>query len=165
MKRLLLLAAAIAVVTFVTETQVSAQGYLNGYEFGTGIAASDFYRRPNRPVFGGYGFGAFRNFDRVRTVVRDESQPYFAVNPPIYYSHPVKRPYGISPFPAPSGIVPVEMSYPIPMPVSQKNPFYNPEVEPVSDEVAPAEPKSDNKVTWIENPHFDPTTNWALTSR
>jgi hypothetical protein len=29
--------------------------------------------------------------------------PYFAMNPPVYYSHVVARPYGWSPFPHPFG--------------------------------------------------------------
>ncbi|MBN2024566.1 MAG: hypothetical protein JW809_17435 [Pirellulales bacterium] len=30
-----------------------------------------------------------------------ESPPYFAVHPPVYYSRPIARPYGWSPFPWP----------------------------------------------------------------
>ncbi len=125
MKRLLLLAVAIAAVTFVTQSNASAQGYLNGYEFGTGLIASDFNRGNFNNRFRG-GFG-FRDFDRIRTVVRPESQPFFAVNPPVYYSHIVKRPYGVSPAPAPSGILPVEMQFAPAVPVTVKNPFFNQE--------------------------------------
>lgn len=30
--------------------------------------------------------------------------PYFAQNPPVYYSYPVKRPYGLSPYPFPGTV-------------------------------------------------------------
>jgi len=151
MKRLLLLAVAIAAVTFVTETNANAQGYQNGYEFGTGLIASDYGRRQFRPNL--RGFDAFRNFDRIRTRVRPETQPYFAVNPPVYYSHIVKRPYGVSPFPAPSGIMPVEMQFQPAVPVTIKNPFFNQEVAPAK---VPAQPKAESgeKTTWIANPYM-----------
>lgn len=154
MKRLLLLAAAIAVVAFVTESNANAQGYINGYQFGTGVAASDFYggRRPfNRGFFG------FRDFDRIQTRVRPESQPYFAVNPPVYYSHIVKRPYGVSPFPAPAGIAPVEMQFVPAVPVTIKNPYVG-EVAPAK---VPAKPKTktDEKTTWVPNPYLNNVAN------
>ena len=155
MKRLLILAVAIAAVTFVTETNASAQGYMNGYQFGTGIAASDFHRPGygHRPHQRYNGFGLY-NFDRIRTAVRPESQPYFAVNPPVYYSHIVKRPYGVSPFPAPSGIAPIEMQYAPPTPCTITNPYYNSDVEPVEvPEAVPAETTA-VKTTWIPNPHI-----------
>lgn len=161
MKRLLLLAAAIAVVTFVSETNVNAQSYTNGYQFGSGLNASGFHfgNRPIRPwppgIHPGYGFGfGFNNFGRIRTRVRPETQPYFAVNPPVYYSHIVKRPYGISPFPAPAGIPPVELNYAAPEPVSIKNPFVNRDVAPVK-VPATEKPATDNKTTWVPNPYLN----------
>ena len=43
----------------------------------------------------GYGYGyywtGYRHFTRPDI-------PYYAINPPVYYSHPVKRPYGFSPY-------------------------------------------------------------------
>ncbi|MFZ5832935.1 MAG: hypothetical protein ACOY3P_22840, partial [Planctomycetota bacterium] len=34
-----------------------------------------------------------------------ESPPYFTLNPPVYYSYPVPRTYGYSPYPYPPGTV------------------------------------------------------------
>jgi hypothetical protein len=43
-----------------------------------------------------YGYGA-------SNIYTAEHVPYFALHPPVYYSYPVSRPYGWSPFPhAPS---------------------------------------------------------------
>jgi len=52
--------------------------------------------------WGGYGGGypgmnySIYTMDRV---------PHFALNPPVYYSQPVSRSYGVSPFPYPSTIL------------------------------------------------------------
>lgn len=43
--------------------------------------------------FGGYGFGMGRLYNSLEYNV-----PYFAAHPPVYYSHPVPRTYGHSPF-------------------------------------------------------------------
>ena len=36
---------------------------------------------------------------------QDEHIPYFALHPPVYYSQPVPRPYGWSPFAYPPGVM------------------------------------------------------------
>ncbi|HVX11979.1 MAG TPA: hypothetical protein VHC22_12415 [Pirellulales bacterium] len=49
------------------------------------------------PYFLGYGFygnGLYNSIDRP---------PFYALFPPVYYSHPVGRPYGYSPFAYPPG--------------------------------------------------------------
>jgi hypothetical protein len=66
--------------------------YLDGYGFGAGLG------------FGGYGNQGLGNRANAYKL------PYFAVHPPVYYSGDiVRRPYGVSPFAAPPGIMPVEM--------------------------------------------------------
>lgn len=50
--------------------------------------------------------------------------PYFALHPPVYYEGIVKRPYGISPFAAPPGVLPVEMTVKV-EPKTVLNPYYN----------------------------------------
>lgn len=132
MKRLLCLVMAIAAVSILTESGASAQGYSSGYLFGSGIGAS-----------GGFGFRS-----RAR-----EQPPYFAQFPPVYYSHIVKRPYGVSPFAVPGGIAPVELGAQLPTPQCVKNPFFGKEVAPVK---APAKveekEKTEMKTTWVTNP-------------
>jgi hypothetical protein len=53
--------------------------------------------------FGGYGFGGY-GYGIPYNVYGQQSIPYFALYPPVYYSHPVARPYGFSPFAYPPGI-------------------------------------------------------------
>ena len=109
MKRLLILTFAIAAVTMMSESNASAQAYQNGYLFGAGTNANC----------------------NVSSRWQREQPPYFAQFPPVYYSHVVKRPYGISPYAAPAGIAPVEMSIAVPISISVKNPFFKPDMAPV----------------------------------
>jgi hypothetical protein len=48
--------------------------------------------------------------------------PYYALYPPVYYSYPVARPYGYSPFALPPGVEPVEPQEPMAEEII--NPFY-----------------------------------------
>ena len=131
-----LITSALAIAAFavlsMNVSSAEAQSYHNGYGFGAGI-----------------GFGqcrGFSNFDRP---------PYFAQFPPVYYSHIVRRPYGISPYAAPPGIAPVELNAPS-QPVTISNPFFDQEVAPVSlESVAPAEVPASDDVTWIRNPYIE----------
>ena len=134
MKRLLALAVAIAAVSIMAETKATAQGYSNGYQFGAGVRAN---------------CGIRSNFASGYTA--REQLPYFAKFPPVYYSHIVKRPYGVSPYAAPAGIAPVELNFAAPVPVTVKNPFFEKKVLPVKAPEKPAaEPEM--KSTWIANP-------------
>ena len=53
------------------------------------------------PMALGYGF--FGN--GLYGLMNSESPPYYAMFPPVYYSQPVARPYGYSPFAYPPGYV------------------------------------------------------------
>ena len=53
--------------------------------------------------FGGCGFGGY-GYGMPYNVYGQDSIPYFALYPPVYYSHPVPRPYGFSPFAYPPGV-------------------------------------------------------------
>ena len=162
MKRIFALMAAIAVIAFFGNTTASAQGFQNGFEFGSGLNASGFNFNSPRGYGNRYGnrYGngnRFGNFNGgIFTRRRLEEPPYFAKFPPVYYSHIVKRPYGVSPFAAPSGIMPVEMT--IPSPMSMKNPYFESQVAPVSNQATPAAPAVDetkNKATWVSNPYIN----------
>ena len=74
-----------------------------------------------------------------------------------YYDRIVRRPYGISPFAAPPGIAPVELSIPAHAPMTVKNHFFDSKVAPVSEsiKVKEADKSMDNKTTstWVSNPY------------
>lgn len=66
------------------------------------LAASLVSTKAEAQVFGtgGYGLGFYNysSYDMPRI-------PYYALYPPVYYSYPVARPYGYSPFAYPPGVL------------------------------------------------------------
>ena len=106
MKSALYLAMAVALVAVFT-TDVSAQSYNQSYQFGVGLNYGGGFPYPNLDDCNRGGF--FGN--RIGVLRRQESPPYFAQFPPVYYSGIVRRPYGISPYAAPPGIVPTPFTY------------------------------------------------------
>jgi len=59
---------------------------------------------------GGFGFYApFYDANVYNSFHRPDNLPYFAKHPPVHYSDQiVRRPYGVSPYAAPAGVVPAE---------------------------------------------------------
>jgi len=136
MIRLLAMAIAVAAFSLMTSSSAQAQGFNGGYQLGAGFNA-------NR--CGGFGVGNY---------TPREQPPYFAMHPPVYYSHIVKRPYGVSPFAAPAGIAPVEMSYPQVQPLSVKNPFFGKDMNVKAPAKAQSK-KTNNKSAMIVNPYIE----------
>ena len=136
MKRMIAVMTAVIAISAAGVQEANAQDYRGGYQFGVGIRAA--------AVGGCCG-------------MQREQPPYFAKFPPVYYSHIVRRPYGISPYAAPAGIAPVEMSVPMSKPVTKLNPYFNdqvaPAVEPVADQTTDATTEVGDKVArWQSNP-------------
>ena len=174
MKNIMTLAiaiAALALFSTMSTEQVSAQGYNNGYQFGTGVNQSfrgggfngGFHGRQS----GGYGGGFFAGFNQIGIVDRVQAPPYFAQFPPVYYSGIVRRPYGISPFAAPPGVEPVELRHQVieAEPITIRNPYLN-NVESASGPAIEVEKETvndtDNKTTWTKNKYFDQTEHEAI---
>ena len=147
MKRILAIAFAVTAVTIMTDASANAQINAPGFGFGIGL---------NQAGAAGFGGGGFLG---VRSAQRFEQPPYFARFPPVYYNRIVRRPYGISPFAAPPGIAPVELSVPAPVPMTVKNKFFNSNVAPISESstMEEATTKTDNKTTatWVSNPYVE----------
>jgi len=65
--------------------------------------------------------------------VRD-TIPYFALHPPVYYSHPVYRPYGLSPyadFPVPVSLTSHLATSGLPQGATAEPASYRPETKPL----------------------------------
>ncbi|MEX0678469.1 MAG: hypothetical protein WD063_15420 [Pirellulales bacterium] len=69
---------------------------------------------------GAYGLGFFNYGDT--NYGGNYRIPYYALFPPVYYSYPVARPYGYSPFAYPPGTVTPEATQKV-APVEYRNPF------------------------------------------
>jgi hypothetical protein len=72
-----------------------------------------------------------------------DSPPYFALYPPVYYSHPIPRPYGFSPYAYPPGTMTPEAIHVQPLMVSNRY---------VPDSVAIAKPTKTTGPLRIRNP-------------
>jgi hypothetical protein len=102
---------------------------------------------------GGYGYGY--DVGRLYGVLAD-NVPHFAAFPPVYYSAPVPRTYGYSPFAYPPGTRTPELAA-APQPVEIINPHFTPatstSTEAVEDKVTQA------KITQpllVMNPYVSP---------
>jgi hypothetical protein len=86
---------------------------------------------------GGFGYG-YWDIGRLYGVLAD-NVPYYAAFPPVYYSVPVPRTYGYSPFAYPPGVMTPEVE--AAQPLTIENPYYDEKAaEPEAEEVpAPAD--------------------------
>jgi hypothetical protein len=82
---------------------------------------------------GGYGFGYFNYGSGINNA--GDHIPFYALYPPVYYSFPVARPYGYSPFAYPPGVATPDIP---PAAAQYRNPFVpqNPDAKPTSDRTA-----------------------------
>jgi hypothetical protein len=120
LRRTLLLAVALT-VTAASADQASAQ--CGGYGGG------------------GFGYGGYWDMSRLYDVLAD-NVPYHAAFPPVYYSYPVPRTYGYSPFAYPPGVMTPDVEF------GQPQEIVNPYFEGEAEEVAPqAEAASVDKTT------------------
>jgi hypothetical protein len=74
-------------------------------------------------VCGGYGYG-YWDIGRLYSVLAD-NVPYYAAFPPVYYSVPVPRTYGYSPFAYPPGVMTPDVEFASPEVID--NPYVQPE--------------------------------------
>ncbi len=112
---------------------------------------------------GGYGLGFF-NYGN--TGVYMERIPYYALYPPVYYSYPVPRPYGYSPFAYPPGTPTPELA-PREQAAEYINPFVPKKAAPAVDRSARVTAPVRVARTYI-NPFVDGTagaSTHALTAR
>ena len=81
----------------------------------------------------GLGPGAYFNYGYANSLYTRDYVPYYAMHPPVYYSEPVPRTYGYSPF-AYTGFMPTPaprivhygavVRAHVPKPVIIENPYY-----------------------------------------
>ena len=144
------LLATVAVLVLLVTSSKSSQAQVGcGYDgVGYGLAY-------------GYGIGGLYNSLQFPL---DYRVPYFAAHPPVYYSRPVPRTYGYSPFAYPPHFRTPEIVEPI-APVTMKNPYVPASDSPAS-EAKPADETvlvpSQPKPLVVVNPYV---TNNSLAQR
>ena len=156
MKRqfLILIAMAAALVCFPTSSAEAGKGigrghggarlsagrhghgHGHGFGKGRGFQAGHGGGHGFGHGFGGFGFGGvFVDDSGIDDLYRElyNNLPYFALHPPVYYSYPVPRTYGYSPFAYPPGVMTPELTAP-PEPVTIINPYVPNAEQKVSNE-------------------------------
>jgi hypothetical protein len=105
----------------------------------------------------GYGFGGYWDIGRLYSVLAD-NVPYYAAFPPVYYSYPVARTYGYSPFAYPPGVMTPEVE--AAQPLAIENPYFKGSSATVdAAEAAPAKVDQTTSVSqpagplWVINPY------------
>jgi len=118
------------------------------------------FMTPRAPAGGcdyGYGYGLGYLYNHL-----DYTVPYFAAHPPVYYSYPVPRTYGYSPFAYPPNVMTPEVVEE-PKPVQIVNPYVpsaqKTEEQPAQDRAAKAERQPQPLV--VVNPYYKPTRTVA----
>jgi hypothetical protein len=126
-----LLLAALVTLSFASSNSASAQcgAYNGGY-------------------YGGYGYW---DIGRLYGLLADEV-PYYAAFPPVYYSVPVARTYGYSPFAYPPGVMTPEVEGGGPLEI--QNPYYEGDAQEAEPVPSPTEeaPAPANPTTSVQPP-------------
>jgi hypothetical protein len=116
------------------------------------MAASD--AKAQSGMNGGCGYGYGFDVGRLYRVMAD-NVPHFAAFPPVYYSAPVPRTYGYSPFAYPPGTMTPEVVQAA-APVEIVNPHYKPAATS-TDEVEDKITQSDtSQPLLVINPYVSP---------
>ena len=71
----------------------------------------------------GYGCGGYGWGGPYYSIYGYEHIPYYALHPPVYYSYPIPRTYGYSPFAYPPGTMTPELHFEEPLPQTMMNPY------------------------------------------
>ncbi|HEX4415634.1 MAG TPA: hypothetical protein VH107_18520 [Lacipirellulaceae bacterium] len=123
MNRHLLIAFSIVAILACGRVPTAKAG---GHGAGHGAGRGGFTSRSgsfNRGFGGGFGLGGGYDCCDFAELYRQlyNNLPYFALHPPVYYSEPVPRTYGYSPFAYPPGVMTPEVCGP--QPVTINNPY------------------------------------------
>jgi hypothetical protein len=118
-----LFTVAIVLLSVTADSTYAFKGRGGGFGGGGGFRGGKCGR--GFGGFGGIGFlgGGGCGWD-ISELYRQlyDNLPYFALHPPVYYSCPVPRTYGYSPFAYPPGVMTPDVNFAA-MPVTINNPY------------------------------------------
>ncbi len=127
MKRQLL--TAFAVMAMLVCVPIQSAHAIGGHGGGHGHGFSGHFGRGfGRGFGGGLGGGFIGGYDGygwdIAALYRElyNNLPFYALHPPVYYSYPVPRTYGYSPFAYPPGVMTPEIACEV-QPVTINNPY------------------------------------------
>ena len=152
--------------------------------FGGAMSLAAFEAEAGEPgygyggYFGNYGFGGYGlGYGLPYATGRIPTPPYFSIHPPVYYSQPVPRTYGYSPFAYPGTVPTPEVSVAPAASVTIENPYVEQtnavdskkdgEPTPASDDdFANAEPQPQTIVNpYVDHPsQFPPAFDMEVTA-
>jgi hypothetical protein len=119
MKRQLLALIALSALLIGTPLQTaSAEGFGRGHGFvRKGPNLRHGFGHGLGLGFGGFGVGGYSDIFGYAELYRElnKNLPYFALHPPVYYSYPVPRTYGYSPFAYPGYVMTPDVAAPQPL--------------------------------------------------
>lgn len=111
-------------------------------------------------LYGQLGFGGYGFRNTPYTLGQVPVPPYFALHPPVYYSAPVPRPYGYSPFAYPGHVLTPE---PVAPPQTIENPYCAPtNLVPATESKAELSESAAAKPLLIDNPYLSLPTEDAI---
>jgi hypothetical protein len=114
MKRQLLLLFALAtMLVSLPLNSAVADGFGRGGGHGRGIRHTGHHFHGGFDGFGGFSSDVWGFAELYRELLNNV--PYYALHPPVYYSYPVPRTYGYSPFAYPGYIMTPEGCEPQPL--------------------------------------------------
>jgi hypothetical protein len=152
-RRFFILFAVAASLVCATTTSADAAGgrrggfgHRSGFKGGaTGVKGSFGHGGFGHGGFGhggvglGFGFGGCDDFLGYAELYREllRNVPYFALHPPVYYSYPVPRTYGYSPFAYPPYVMTPDVACAEPLEI------INPHVQDIEAKPSSSTPKAD----------------------
>lgn len=103
-------------------------------------------------------FGYYQMLWRLYNTSHVPVPPYFSLQPPVYYTQPVGRTYGYSPYAYPPYIMtPEAKAVAKPMPATISNPY----VTPVKPDAKQAKKTDGNTAAIVDNPFYVATPQLA----
>ena len=117
----------------------------------------------SRSTLGGH-HGLYRSSASPYSLGQIPVPPYFALHPPVYYSQPVARPYGYSPFALRPGQQPAEpIIQEVTKPAHIINPFYKGTDQKKDGKLIENKAKTAQNIngSYINNPFYDPVQEFV----
>ena len=143
---------------------VAFGGVVNSDACAQGLAGGGFKGRVGGgPFVGGFGGTSFSTVWDLYLRGNIPVPPYFALHPPVYYSYPVPRPYGYSPFAYPPTVKTPEVLASAPTTIH--NPYVPSSVKQGAEESDRVTKHIAPRPLIIENPYVEQTTQYASLER